>query len=138
MADPSYTVITGQLVKLNAVDYSDQGMDASIEVKVDTADLTNFGSAGWKFPVGTLKSGDFKASIIKTPAIALALWGQLGARVPFVIRTDRDSAISVDNLEVRGFAVNTGFKPVGGKPGDPEMHELAWPSSGEVTLHSAP
>ncbi len=137
MPNPDYTILTGQLVKLDGVDYSLQSMDASLEVKVDTVDLTNFKSKGWKLPVGTLKSGDLKVELIMTPAIVSALWNKLGQLIPFILRTDGDTAIGVGNLEFRGSALNSGFKPIGGKVGEPEKSSLAWPTSGEVTLHVA-
>lgn len=131
--------LTGQVVTVNAVDYSDHLKSATLTVDAAQLDTTDFASAGWTEVIGGLKSGTLALEFMDDVAnddVDEELWTLLGTVVAFTIKATTGS-ISTSNPEYQGSVLITGHS-IGGAVGDLAMKSLTFPTSGAITRDVTP
>ena len=131
--------LTGQVVTVNAVDYSDHLKSATLTVDAAQLDTTDFASAGWTEVIGGLKSGTLALEFMDDVAnddVDEELWTLLGTVVAFTLKATTGS-ISTSNPEYQGSVLITGHS-LGGAVGDLAMKSLSFPTSGAITRDVTP
>ena len=135
----SVYALTGQVVTVNAVDYSDHLKSATLTVDAAQLDTTDFASAGWTEVIGGLKSGTLALEFMDDVAandVDEELWALLGTVVTFTVKAT-NAAISTGNPEYQGSVLITGHS-LGGAVGDLAMKSLSFPTSGAITRDVTP
>lgn len=131
--------LTGQVVTVNAVDYSDHLKSATLTVDAAQLDTTDFASAGWTEVIGGLKSGTLALEFMDDVAnddVDEELWALLGTVVAFTIKATTGS-ISTSNPEYQGSVLITGHS-LGGAVGDLAQKSLSFPTSGAIVRDVTP
>ena len=131
--------LTGQVVTVNAVDYSDHLKSATLTVDAAQLDTTDVASAGWTEVIGGLKSGTLALEFMDDVAnddVDEELWTLLGTVVAFTLKATTGS-ISTSNPEYQGSVLITGHS-LGGAVGDLAMKSLSFPTSGAITRDVTP
>jgi hypothetical protein len=131
--------LTGQVVSLNSVDYSDHLKNATLTVDANQLDATDFASAGWTEVIGGLKSGTLALEFMDDVAnddVDEELWALLGTVVAFTLKPVAGTT-GTSNPEYQGSVLITSHS-IGGAVGDLAMKSLSFPTSGAITRDVTP
>lgn len=131
--------LTGQVVTVNSVDYSDHLKQATLTVDAAQLDTTDFASAGWTEVIGGLKSGTLALEFMDDVAnddVDEELWALLGTVVAFTLKPVAGTT-GTSNPEYQGNVLITSHS-IGGAVGDLAMKSLSFPTSGAITRDITP
>jgi len=126
--------LTGLVVTVNSVDYSDHLKNATLTVDAAQLDTTDFASGGWTEVIGGNKSGTLALNFMDDVAdndVDEELWALLGTVVTFTLKKET-GGISASNPEYQGSVLVTSHS-FGGDQGSLASKSLTWPTSGAIT-----